>query len=490
VRIDPQSDHSDLPRLLSETQAWVLEAIDLHAGSPAGWRALERGLEVLSWRERLRWNEGVCPFPGLPAFSRRVAPVFFGRDAAIAVVQQKLHALAQRAPAFLLLLGASGYGKSSLVRAGVVPQLEVDGERQWLLLEPFSPGSAPFARLRRALKAVLAAVEEKPPEATEGEGEADGLVWQLQWLHGEGQAPVLLVIDQFEELLADGNSAGERFLEFLQALLTVPLSGVMVLATMRTDCLDRLQTRWPALTAMATTEQLQPICPEDFGELITGPAERSGLTLQPGLTERLVADSGGRDALPLLAFTLEKLWKLWKKRGAAVAGPNGAWWDLTLDDYVALGGVAGAVSSQAEICWNPATSSAEVTAALREAFPDHPVSLKEDGLVAKRAARLVDLPERSKSIVQRFVDVRLLVSDAGVVAIAHEALLRSWAPLVGWIKESQEELLQRRRVRRFCDDLNAEAPGVPEAAHGHRGVRPGEPLRVGGNARPVAGVVL
>jgi len=458
VRIDPQSDHSDLPRLLSETQARVLEAIDLHSESPAGWRALERGLEVLSWRERLTWNEGVCPFPGLPAFSRRLAPVFFGRDAAIAAVQQKLHALAQRAPAFLLLLGASGYGKSSLVRAGVLPQLEVDGERQWLLLEPFSPGSAPFARLRRALKAVLAAVEENPPAATEGEGEADGLVRQLQWLHGEGQAPVLLVIDQFEELLAEGNSAGERFLEFLHALLTVPLSGVMVLATMRTDCLDRLQTRWPALTAMSTTEQLQPICPEDFGELITGPAERSGLTLQPGLTERLVADSGGRDALPLLAFTLEKLWQKRQQRGAAVAGTNGTWWDLTVDDYDAIGGVAGAVSSQAEICWNPATSSAEDKAALREAFLDHLLSLNEDGLVAKRAARLTDLPERSQPIVKRFVDDRLLVSDAGMVAIAHEALLRNWAPLVGWIKESQEELLQRRRVRRFCDDLNAEAP--------------------------------
>ena len=459
VRIDPQADHSDLPRLLSETQARVLEAIDLHAESPAGWRALERGLEVLSWRERLTWTEGECPFPGLPAFSRRLAPVFFGRDAAIAAVQQKLHALAQRAPAFLLLLGASGYGKSSLVRAGVVPQLEVDGERQWLLLEPFSPGSAPFARLRRALKAVLAAVEEKPPAATEGDGEADGLVQQLQWLHGEGQAPVLLVIDQFEELLAEGNSEGERFLAFLQALLTVPLCGVMVLATMRTDCLDRLQTRWPALTAMATLEQLQSICPEDFGELITGPAERSGLSLQPGLTERLVAESGGRDALPLLAFTLEKLWQKWQKRGgAAVAGTNGAWWDLTVADYEALGGVAGAVSSQAEICWDPATSSAADRAALREAFLDHLVLLNEDGLVAKRSARLTDLPERSQPIVKRFVDDRLLVSDAGAVAIAHEALLRTWAPLVEWIRESQEELLQRRRVRRLCDDLNAEAP--------------------------------
>jgi hypothetical protein len=326
----------------------------------------------------------------------------------------------------------------------VVPQLDSDGERKWLVLEPFNPGKFPFAALHRVLREPLAAVKENPPLAEAGsDEEAAGLVNQLHWLRSVRQTPAVLVIDQFEELLSqlsgDGEppSEGERFLAFLQALLSEQLAGVMVLATMRTDFLDLLQSRWPVLVGMATKESLEPIRPEDFGELITGPAQRSGLTLQPGLTERLVSESGGRDALPLLAFTLEKLWQKRQERGAAVAGPNGTWWDLTVADYDALGGVAGAVSSQAEICWNPATSSAEDTAALREAFLDHLVSLNEDGLVAKRAARLVDLPERSQPIVKRFVDDRLLVSDAGVVAIAHEALLRTWAPLVGWMNERQ-----------------------------------------------------
>lgn len=86
---------------------------------------------------------------------------------------------------------------------------------------------------------------------------------------------------------------------------------------------------------------------------------------------------------------------------------------------------------------------------------DHLLSLNEEGLAAKRAARLADLPAQSRPIVERLVNDRLLVSDDGVVEIAHEALLRTWQPLKGWIAESQEELLQRRRVARLANDLQA-----------------------------------
>lgn len=115
------------------------------------------------------------------------------------------------------------------------------------------------------------------------------------------------------------------------------------------------------------------------------------------------------------------------------------------------------MSHQAAHCWNPASSDPADTAALREAFVDHLLSLNEEGLAAKRAARLADLPARSRPIVERLVNDRLLVSGDGVVEIAHEALLRTWQPLKGWIAESQEELLQRRRVARLANDLQAEA---------------------------------
>ena len=412
----------------------------------------------LKWRELQEWDPNQSPYPGLPAFEAHQAPVFFGRDAAIKTVVQRLTSLALSAPGFLLLLGASGYGKSSLVRAGVVPWLRTERQRRWLVLEPFKPGLDPFGALRGVLREPLAAAELVAAEPQDGDGEAAGLSRQLHSLSGAARAPVVLVIDQFEELLVDGNWEGEQFLGFLEGLLSTELAEVVVLATMRSDFFAPFQSRWPELLGLASKESLQPIRLEDFGELISGPGKRSNLWLQPGLQERLVSESGGCDALPLLAFTLENLWQKWRERGGPMLSPRGERWDLTVADYEALGGVAGAVSSQAKLCWNPETTIEADTAALREAFLDHLVTLNEEGQAAKRAAELQELPERSRPIVQRLVNRRLLVSDAGVVEIAHEALLRTWEPLVKWIEEGKVELLQRRRVRRLGDDLKAEAP--------------------------------
>jgi len=450
-----------LPLLLQDRQA--IQVISASAPTEAQLAEVKFRLrqaleEKLNWRALQPWDGDKPPYPGLPAFEAEQAPVFFGRDGAIEQVRERLASLALRPKAFLLLFGASGSGKSSLVRAGVVPRLRADRDRRWHVLEPFKPGLDPFAALRRVLG---------DPLAASGAEEATRLTRQLHRRGGAAQAPVVVVIDQFEELLSDPGGPGreggegERFLEFLEGLLQSPVAGVLVLATLRTDFLDALQTRWPNLLGLATTEPVKPIRPEDFGQLITGPAARSGLTPQPGLTERLVADSGGRDALPLLAFTLEKLWRKRQERGGPVIGPNGDRWDLTVADYDALGGVAGAVSHQAALCWNPATSPAADTPALRQAFLEHLLTLTDDGVAAKRPARLVELPLRSQPILRRLVDDRLLVSDAGVVEIAHEALLRTWPPLVEWIEEGRQELERRRRVSRLCGDLALGQP--PEA---------------------------
>ena len=352
--------------------------------------------EKLNWRDLRYWDSTLAPYPGLPAFEEWQAPVFFGRDVAIEAVVERLGALALRPQAFLLLLGASGYGKSSLVRAGVVPRLKGDGEGSWTVLPPFTPGDEPFKELERSVVNAGGVFDAADPLSS------------LRELQRQLNTRLLLVIDQFEELLSAGpNDDGqadeaEMFQTFLRNLLRVPKAGLLVLATMRTDFLAPLQTRWPALTGMAKSLPLEPIEPEDFGDLITSPADRSKLSLEPGLKERLVEESGGRDALPLLAFTLEKLWRARERRGVAVAGMRpGEQWDLTLDDYKHLGGVAGAVSTRAKECWDPQTSGAEVHAALREAFLDHLVSVSGDGQEAKRAARLEDLPRASLASVRR-----------------------------------------------------------------------------------------
>ncbi len=432
-----------LPLLLQTKQA--IKLADAANPSPEQLSEVKQRLRAtlrkqLNWRDLQHWDRGLAPYPGLPAFEEQQAPVFFGRDKAIEAVVERLAGLALRPSAFLLLLGASGYGKSSLVRAGVVPRLKGDRDGTWTVLPPFTPGDEPFQELEAAVVEAGGVFHASDP------------LGSLRDLQRTRKTSVVLVIDQFEELLTAVPKAeaqddqGEAFQRFLLQLLRSRKAGLMVLATMRTDFLAPLQTRWPALTGMASTLTLEPIEPEDFGELIMGPADRSRLTLEPGLEGRLVNESGGRDALPLLAFTLEKLWKA---RDGQV---------LTLKAYGELGGVEGAVGTRAMECWDPQTSGEEVRLALREAFLDHLVSVSGDGREAKRPAPLADLPIASREIVQRMVDDRLLVQKDGIVEIAHEALLRTWEPLVKWIAEGKEELLQCLRVKRLSDDLNPEAP--------------------------------
>jgi hypothetical protein len=143
-------------RLLSETQRTPLLPIDLNANGLEGWQRLERGLAALSWQERLAWppeNEpDASPFPGLRCFERQHAPVFFGQDEAVRQAQAKVEALTASASRLLLILGASGCGKSSLMRAGLVPWLAGAEIGRWIVLDPFRPGGKPFRWLAAALQ--------------------------------------------------------------------------------------------------------------------------------------------------------------------------------------------------------------------------------------------------------------------------------------------------------------------------------------------------
>jgi formylglycine-generating enzyme required for sulfatase activity len=131
--------------------------------------------------------------------------------------------------------------------------------------------------------------------------------------------------------------------------------------------------------------------------------------------------------------------------------------------------VDGVVGTQAELCWDPRTSDAADSEALEQAFVYHLLRLNEEGLATKQPARWGELPERSRPLLQRFVEARLLVRGSGdggdQVEIAHEALLRTWKPLVGWIEANRKELEQRRRVERLCGDLSpGQAPQARLAA--------------------------
>ena len=461
-----------LPQLLQTRQTiTVQEAIHCDTKSDeAAAERLRQALErLLQWRDRLPCLQPhTSPFPGLEHFDETLATVYFGRDVECEGIIQRVCGLAGRDSAFLLLLGASGCGKSSLLRAGVIPQLKSTSTTGVLVMKPFCPDLNPFLSFAASLKQSIQGSGLGEVAFSE-EITADHVLEIFQgWRCGVArqEARVIVPIDQFEELLLARRDAGketkvdtegrrrasERFLRFLEELLVVPKGGVVLLATMRSDFLPELEIQAAGLNWQPIP--IKPLAPALFVEVIEGPARQTALQLEPGLKEQLVADTGSRDALPLLAFTLKELWGKHRDRGFMPVRPGGR--DpchLLWNDYTTIGGVSGSVKRAAERAHQAEQCGEAETLALRQAFLGYLLRLSDDGLAVKQKARKDDLPPLSKSLIDRFVDERLLVSDSGMVEIAHESLLRNWPTLVGWLVEGREELLQRYRVERLCADL-------------------------------------
>ena len=451
-------------RLLSETQRTPLQPIDLDPNAQEGWQRLERGLAALSWQERLAWppeNEpDASPFPGLGCFERKHAPVFFGQDKAVRQAQAKLEALTATQSRLLLILGASGCGKSSLLRAGLVPWLADAEPGRWIVLDPFRPGGKPFGWLAAALhKARGTAADPLGADLLQSGPHIRNQLEELRARKGQQDAKVVIAIDQFEELLGRAEGEGEEeaseaddFLAALAELLKLDNSRVLIVATLRSDFLGSLQLHPSRLDSLAGDPiLLGPLDVAGFRQVIEGPAQRVGLQFERGLSDRLVRDTPSGDALPLLAFTLRELWDGRSKGGG-----------LTLQQYDDFGGLEGAVERKADEVLSTSGAGEDEMKALERAFIDDLVRLTSDGQVTKKPVRLEALSPACRRLVGLFVEARLLVSgkgpDCDQVEIAHEALLRSWPKLVGWIEKGFEALQLRQRVRRLAEVLSANAP--------------------------------
>ena len=418
-----------------------------------GFRRLARGLAEagLDPKDIFQWDQKRPPYPGLMSFQERDAPVFFGRGEAIREGLDRLHNLRRYGgKALLLVLGASGCGKSSLVRAGVVPRLRRDPET-WLVLDPFRPRLDPFAELAEALTKAFSAKGTPSPEAPATAVDLQRQLEDLRRASGQRDATVVISIDQFEELLGDGGDSsaeqgigGDPFLAFLREAMQDLSGRLVVLATLRSDFLGTFQCHQKLLGLLFDDLKLGPMEVEGYTQVIEGPAEVAGLRLEPGLSQRLFADTQTGDALPLLAFTLRELWERYGRDG-----------DLTLAEYKALGGLEGSVQRTADGVIQARTLSHEETQAVRQAFLAMS-RINEQGQYARIPARWEDMQPEAREVLERFVKARLLIrgKENGTIEVAHEALLRTWPTLKDWLDQSRQELEQQSRVRRLCQDLN------------------------------------
>lgn len=414
---------------------------------------LDRGIDPL---DAFDWNASRPPYPGLLAFEEADAAIFFGRGEALARTLEALDAQRRQsddAARFVLLLGASGSGKSSLARAGVIPRLK-KRPAEWLPLPPMRPQQEPVDELAAALAAAFAAVgaprdwidlRQRLRHAAEnlpaGGAQLLDLTRELALALRRPDATVLLTVDQAEELFAyTPTDAAERFLRLVRAALERGDRRLMVMTTLRSELLGEFQSH-PALQDKEFGHHLRyravtvdPMPRRSVPEIIRGPARLAGIELEDGLVEAMVDDIGDQDALPLLAFTLRRIQERSASRGR-----------MTLDDYEAVGRLEGSVRQEAERILREERPGPEDIDALHAAFVPALVRINSDGGYARRRAVVDSLPRRVLALLRRFVDARLLVSDRDAQGretheVAHEALLRTWPQLGEWLAGDRDQL--------------------------------------------------
>lgn len=432
------------------------QVTDLTGDREEGYQRLWRGLlkAGLDPADFFKWDETRPPYPGLVPFAAEDAAVYCGRDddrrrCLDALEQMKRYG----GEGLLILVGTSGSGKSSLVRAGVIPRLERMAE--WWVLPPMRPREKPVEELGR----VLALAFDQVSQPVDGHRIATDLIARdddrglaavldgLRTASERRDRAVLLVVDQLEELVTTSDeAAARRFVALLRAAMADAAGRLFCLATLRSDYLAALQVSALWQHTGFREISLGPLTPAHFTEIITRPAVIAGIELEPGLVETMVQDTGTADALPLLSFTLNRLWRDY--------GTDGK---LTLEEYRdRVGGLEGSIRHEAEAVLATLNPGPAQLDALRRAFRGM-VHIDAQGQYTRRPMRWSELPASIHPIMEAFVSARLLVSgreeSAGTAAaaepetdrrtleVAHEALFRAWDKLRGWLHEDRTFLL-------------------------------------------------
>jgi WD40 repeat protein len=429
------------------------------------------------------------PYRGLEALEEEDAAVFFGRDAEIVRCIDKLRGLRELAsPRMLVILGASGAGKSSFLRAGIVPRLKRD-DATWLPLRPVrvARGGA-IEGAEGVLNAMAEAHQRVGSIKSRSELEASlataegfvGLLTELRAAAGKrAQTDVpplpVLPIDQAEELfLADAGQEAEHLLTLARAAMEA--DALLVLATIRTDSYGKLQDA-PALAGLhQETLSLGSVLPGEIGRIIREPALRFRRELGPSapifhnlVVEKLQEElEGETDALPLLGFALQRLMRAHQSGGT-----------LGLAELEQTGGVTRAIETAAEDAMHETGLHDDPVArreALRAVFV--PRLARVDAVskaVERRVAQMSEVPPELRPLINAFVNKRLLVTkgegSSATIEVAHEALLRRWPSLTALLEEDRDALLLLDGVLRAAHEWQLAAEQSRLEFLVHRGTR-------------------
>jgi hypothetical protein len=441
---------SDPPLGFLRLNTWVDLRGGLHDEKPLEMLAAAvRGLAVAEAEsERPVAQNVICPFRGLLPYREEDALFFFGRrddtDRLVDTVGKH---------SFVAVLGASGSGKSSVVRAGLVPRLRTDPGTVWEVVT-LVPTARPLNSLVNALSPLLwPEVEDEVDRREKANEKTESLARGTLSLRDlveialgkqPGTQRLLLVVDQWEELytLCRDDKVINFFTDqLLDASRTAPVTVVL---TCRADFYGHVLGYRPLVDRIGKDAQvsLGPMDENELREVVEAPAAKVGLEFDSGLPRRILGDMGrGPGRLPLLSFLLEQLWKL--RRGPV----------LTNEAYEEMGGVDGAIASVAEDFF------AKLTDRDRELLPRlfiQLVSVGEESEDTRRRAPLVTLGEAARPLVDGLATARLLVTSADqggeTVEVAHEALIRHWKRSQAWVNNARGFLTWRKRLEPFVDE--------------------------------------
>ena len=385
----------------------------------------------------------VCPYKGLARYEISDAEFFFGRERVVADAVGRL--VAGR---FLAFVGASGSGKSSLIRAGLVHALAagaVPGSDRWTYAV-MRPGDDPLTSLSAALGSLA------PRDPPDGDQALDASLTPNR---------SVLVVDQFEESFTACTDGDERtaFLDSITALALLPDGAVTVVLAMRADYYGRCADHDALASLLATSQILvRPLKADELRRAIELPAERAGLTVEDGLSDVLVEHTASQPGgLPLLSTALLELWT--KRRDRT----------LRLDDYLQSGGIEGAVARLAEDAFGRLDGKGQAAAKrilLRLAGPG------EGREVVSRAVSLSEFELERDADASRalaaLTDARLVTVTEGTAEVAHEALLRDWPRFRAWLEDDAEG---RRLHRHVTESAHAWEEGGRDEGDLYRGAR-------------------
>src|SRR5919109_3906351 len=428
----------DIPTI----EARFISALDLDDEPNAIARLLDLAAHV---RREDAPGLGLCPYKGLNYFDEGDADLFVGREALTTRLIERVFSLDSSIPRFFAIVGASGSGKSSLVRAGLVSALRWNQAATDWHIHVLTPTAHPLeslaARLTQGTNSVVATATLMDDLSQEPRSLQ---IFAKRKLGSSNGSRLLLVIDQFEELFALCRSEEEKT-AFISNLLTAASEAngpVILLIALRADfyahCANYIQLR----EALAKNQEyIGAMSEEELRRAIEEPARRGRWEFEPGLVDLLLHDIGHEPgALPLLSHALLETWQ--RRRGRT----------MTLSGYAASGGVRGAIAETAETVFSDQFTQ-EQRAIARRIFLRLTELGDETGAgdTRRRATfnELILKPEEAtttRAVLKALADARLITTSENAAEVAHEALIREWPTLHGWLEENREGLRLHRQL--------------------------------------------